>query len=65
MPLKNVAIIFNGIKARGFINRNFGYGYGYGYGSYYEEEHPPQTVLEKALNILDIRKLFKKKKRSQ
>ncbi|MEO7802491.1 MAG: polysaccharide biosynthesis tyrosine autokinase [Ginsengibacter sp.] len=31
MPLKNVAIIFNGIKARGFINKNFGYGYGYGY----------------------------------
>lgn len=31
MPLKNVAIIFNGVKARGFINKNFGYGYGYGY----------------------------------
>lgn len=28
--LKNVAIVFNGIKARGF-NKNYGYGYGYGY----------------------------------
>ena len=28
--LKNVAIVFNGIKPRGF-NKNYGYGYGYGY----------------------------------
>ncbi len=31
MPLKNVAIVFNCVKPRGFINKNFGYGYGYGY----------------------------------
>ena len=29
--LKNVAIVFNGIKSRGFNNKFYGYGYGYGY----------------------------------
>ena len=28
-PLKNAAIIFNGVKNRGFITNNYGYGYGY------------------------------------
>jgi len=31
-PLKNPAIIFNGIKARGFTENNYGYGYDYVYG---------------------------------
>jgi capsular exopolysaccharide synthesis family protein len=35
-PLKNTAIVFNGIRPRGF-NRN-GYGYGYGYGYLYNEK---------------------------
>jgi capsular exopolysaccharide synthesis family protein len=30
-PLKNMVIVFNGIKPRGFIKQDFGYGYGYGY----------------------------------
>lgn len=29
--LNNLAIIFNGVTARGFGNSNYGYGYGYGY----------------------------------
>jgi len=29
--LKNVAIVFNGVRARGFGNNGYGYGYGYGY----------------------------------
>jgi Mrp family chromosome partitioning ATPase len=29
--LKNAAIIFNGVKTRGFLKKNNGYGYGYGY----------------------------------
>ncbi|MBN8861174.1 MAG: hypothetical protein J0H29_22480, partial [Sphingobacteriales bacterium] len=33
--LKNMAIIFNGVKNKGY--GNYGYGYGYGYG--YTEEH--------------------------
>ncbi|SHF39419.1 GumC family protein [Flavisolibacter ginsengisoli] len=28
--LKNISIIFNGIKPRGFLNKNYGYGFGYG-----------------------------------
>jgi capsular exopolysaccharide synthesis family protein len=29
--LKNMAIVFNGVKARGFRKNGYGYGYGYGY----------------------------------
>ena len=29
-PLKNPAIIFNGVKARGYLKNNYGHGYGYG-----------------------------------
>lgn len=29
--LKNMAIVFNGVKSRGFSNNGYGYGYGYGY----------------------------------
>ena len=29
--LRNVAIVFNGVKPRGFVNGKYGYGYGYGY----------------------------------
>jgi tyrosine-protein kinase Etk/Wzc len=29
--LKNMAIVFNGVKARGFGKNGYGYGYGYGY----------------------------------
>ena len=38
-PLKNLMIIFNGVKPRGFIKRDFGYGYGYGYESKYNEKY--------------------------
>ncbi len=31
-PLKNPAIIFNGVKTRGFLKNNHGYGYDYVYG---------------------------------
>jgi capsular exopolysaccharide synthesis family protein len=29
--LTNPAIVFNGVKPRGFLSKNYGYGYGYGY----------------------------------
>ncbi|HVG13086.1 MAG TPA: polysaccharide biosynthesis tyrosine autokinase, partial [Flavisolibacter sp.] len=29
--LTNPAIVFNGVKPRGFFSKNYGYGYGYGY----------------------------------
>ena len=31
-PLNNPAIIFNGVKAKGFAKTNYGYGYNYVYG---------------------------------
>ncbi|MCP9751057.1 tyrosine-protein kinase [Ferruginibacter sp. HRS2-29] len=31
-PLKNPALIFNGVKVRGFFKNNYGYGYDYVYG---------------------------------
>lgn len=33
--LNNVAIVFNGVKSRGFVKGQFGYGYGYGYENRY------------------------------
>ncbi|MFD2245097.1 GumC family protein [Pontibacter ruber] len=36
--LHNVAIVFNGIKPRGFVSGQFGYGYGYGHASVYRDE---------------------------
>ena len=33
--LKNLAIVFNGVRSRGFGNSAYGYGYGYGYGYVY------------------------------
>lgn len=30
-PLNNMVLVFNGVTARGFGNKNYGYGYGYGY----------------------------------
>lgn len=36
--LHNVAIVFNGVKARGFVKGQYGYGYGYGYESRYGDK---------------------------
>jgi capsular exopolysaccharide synthesis family protein len=37
-PLNNPAIIFNGVKKRGFFKNNYGYGYDYVYGGKYQNE---------------------------
>jgi len=34
--LKNIGIVFNGIKSRGFSRYGYGHGYGYGYGYVYQ-----------------------------
>jgi len=36
--LKNIAIVFNGVKARGFIKHAYGYGYGFGYENVYTQK---------------------------
>ncbi|HEX2629691.1 MAG TPA: polysaccharide biosynthesis tyrosine autokinase [Chitinophagaceae bacterium] len=64
--LPKVSIIINDVKMKpgyGYYGYGrYGYGYGYGYGSYYEEEHPPKTFLDRLMNAIDFRKWFKKKK---
>ncbi len=42
-PLTNPAIIFNGVKKRGFFNNNYGYGYDYVYGGKYQEYSTKNT----------------------
>ena len=32
-PINNPAIIFNGVRVRGFFKNNYGYGYDYVYGN--------------------------------
>jgi tyrosine-protein kinase Etk/Wzc len=34
--LKDIAIVFNGVKSRGFMSKGFGLGYGYGYENVYK-----------------------------
>lgn len=65
--LPKVSIIINDVKLKpgyGYYGYGrYGYGYGYGYGSYYEEEVPPQNLLERILMKLDVRRLFGKSKK--
>jgi hypothetical protein len=62
--LPSVSIVINDVKIRpgyGYYGYGrYGYGYGYGYGSYYEEEHPPKSLLEKVADKVDPRKWFGK-----
>jgi len=46
-PLKNVAIIFNGVKKRGFFKNNYGYGYDYVYGGKYGPTDDKKKKLKK------------------
>lgn len=43
--LKNMAIVFNGVRARGFGKNGYGYGYGYGY--VYKEGQKKRKLLGK------------------
>ncbi len=43
-PINNPAIIFNGVKMRGFFKNNYGYGYDYVYGN------KDRKILEKSQN---------------
>ncbi len=63
--LPKLSIIINDVKLKpgyGYYGYGrYGYGYGYDYGSYYEEEHPPKSVLERIILFFDLRRLFKKR----
>ncbi len=43
-PIYNPAIIFNGVKARGFFKNNYGYGYDYTYGNVEREREKKSLV---------------------
>jgi Mrp family chromosome partitioning ATPase len=62
--LPSVSIIINDVKMKpgyGYYGYGrYGYGYGYGYGSYYEEEHPPKSLMERMIDKADPRKWFRK-----
>lgn len=44
--LKNMAIVFNGIRPRGFGKHHYGYGYGYGDGYVYKEKRKQKTSFK-------------------
>ena len=44
-PIKNPAIIFNGVKARGFFKNNYGYGYDYVYGHKARANKTKKSIL--------------------
>jgi hypothetical protein len=44
--LKNMAIVFNGIRPRGFGKHHYGYGYGYGDGYAYKEKRKKKTSFK-------------------
>lgn len=41
--LKNLSIVFNSIKPRGFVKNTYGYGYGYGYSNVYSSKYTEPT----------------------
>lgn len=47
--LKNIAIVFNSVRSRGFVKGEYGFGYGYGYENVYKErdEASPMRVIVK------------------
>ncbi|MCX2740975.1 GumC family protein [Pontibacter anaerobius] len=45
--LNNVAIVFNGVKPRGFIKGQYGYGYGYGFESKYSNKYYRSKAVTK------------------
>ncbi len=48
-PLQNTAIIFNGVKGRGFFKNSYGHGYGYGYVyGYNKEENKIKKLFSKS-----------------
>ncbi len=42
--LKNIAIVFNGVRSRGFSKESYGYGYGF---EYYAENNKKKRALVK------------------
>lgn len=66
--LPKVSIVINDVRIKsGYGYYGYGrYGYGYSYGngqdSYYEEERPPLSTLDRVVSAMDFRKWFRRKK---
>lgn len=45
-PINNPAIIFNGVKLRGFFKNNYGYGYDYVYGNNENKREGKKPVVK-------------------
>lgn len=45
-PINNPAIIFNGVKIRGFFKNNYGYGYDYVYGNKERAKYDKKQILK-------------------
>jgi tyrosine-protein kinase Etk/Wzc len=45
-PINNPAIIFNGVKMRGFFKNNYGYGYDYVYGKKYGVKESKKSLVK-------------------
>jgi tyrosine-protein kinase Etk/Wzc len=45
-PINNPAIIFNGVKMRGFFKNNYGYGYDYVYGNKQRGQKDKKTIIK-------------------
>jgi capsular exopolysaccharide synthesis family protein len=45
-PIKNPAIIFNGVKMKGFFKNNYGYGYDYVYSSKSKRKKPQKPLVK-------------------
>jgi tyrosine-protein kinase Etk/Wzc len=61
--LPRVSIVINDVKIKpGYGYYGYGrYGYGYGYNSgYYEEEHPPQPMIDRILDVFNFGKWRRK-----
>lgn len=66
--LPKVSIVINDVKNKpgyGYYGYGrYGYGYGYGYGSsYYDEEKPPKTFIEKIMSGFNLRKWLRRFRR--
>jgi len=66
--LPRISIVINDVKIKagygyyGYGRYGYGYGYGQGQDSYYEEEKPPQTSLDKMIAAMGYRKWFRQKR---
>lgn len=64
--LPKISIVINDVKLKpgygyyGYGRYGYGYGYGYGQGYYEEEDTQPKTLIDKIVDLLDPRNIWKR-----